>query len=152
MSVKTRPLLVGELNPFGGSESFALYPLPAHCSGGRLARILGLEPRQYLRAFDRANLCSGRWSLPAARARAEELLTEDRDVYVLLGARVARAFCVAFLPFSSIEHGVYKPGRASKSCWFVQLPHPSGLNRSWNEPGSVDRARRAVSLACGWGQ
>ena len=29
------------------------------------------------------------------------------------------------------------------------LPHPSGLCRLWNEPGSVDRARAAVATALG---
>ena len=141
------PLLVGELNPFGGPDHLALYPIPERCSGGRLARILGLTPRQYLRRFDRTNLCRGAWSLPSARARVDELLREDRSVYVLLGSRVAKAFDVPFLPFTAMEHGVFKPPRSSRTCWFVQLPHPSGLNRLWNEPGAAERARAAVDRA-----
>lgn len=58
-----RPILVGEANPYGGDPRYALYPLPENSAGGRLCRlILKLEVRQYLRSFDRRNLCATkRW-------------------------------------------------------------------------------------------
>ncbi len=139
MSTETpRPLIVGELNPFGGDESFALYPLPPECSGGRLQRFLGLSMTQYLRLFDRANLCRGRWSLPAARSRAGELLAQDRPAYVLCGSKVCAAFGLPFSFFS-----------VDRSRGFVAaiLPHPSGLNRIWNEAASPQRARDTVIAA-----
>lgn len=129
-------LLVGEANPYGGDPDMALYPLPEHASGGRLARILGLSRGEYLRTFDRCNLCAVEWRLPEARERARQLVAENR-VMVLLGAKVARAFGGEYEPFtrSGVGSAVYV------------LPHPSGLNRAWNEPGAVERARALVAEA-----
>lgn len=139
-----KPLLVGELNPYGMDPGMALYPLPEHASGGRLARILGLSRTQYLRAFDRANLCTGRFSPAAARERAHELLSQGpRPAIVLLGARVQIAFGMKFEPFTT---GTLLVGgtRGSYTHLLIRLPHPSGRNRSWSEPGAADRARRLL--------
>jgi len=132
-------LLVGELNPYQQAEvaHYALYPYPERSAGGRLCRvILGLEPRPYLRSYARANLCSGKWSAPAARARAEELLREHSGELpvVLLGAKVAGAFEQPFEPFT-------RSGR------FVIFPHPSGLSRLWNDSGAFERARALMRAA-----
>jgi uracil-DNA glycosylase len=134
-----RPLLVGESNPYGASPEFALYPLPEHASGARLARILGLSRTQYLRAFDRVNLlqCS-KWSARLAR-EAASLLDATRpseQVFVLLGARVCSAFGGTGESLCEVRTGC---GRTA-----VLLPHPSGRNRVWNEPGTVERARALV--------
>lgn len=127
-----RPLLVGEANPWGSDPEFALYPLPEHASGGRLARFLGLSHGQYLRLFDRRNLCPSRWSMPEARAQAELIRAEGREHVVLLGAKVAKAFGLPYLPFTRSAH-------------LFLLPHPSGLNRIWNQPDAVPRARSLLA-------
>lgn len=134
-SQQPRPLLVGELNPFGGDEYFALYPLPPECSGGRLQRILGLSRTEYLRIFDRANLCRGAWSLAQARARASALLAVERSALVLLGAKVCQAFRVEFRPFTVAAVGDLRA---------AILPHPSGRNLTWNEPSAAQRARQTL--------
>jgi hypothetical protein len=125
-------LLVGELNPYQQAEveHYALYPYPERSAGGRLCRvILGLDPHLYLRSYARHNLCSGTWSMPAARRRAAELRQLLPKVWiVLLGSRVAEAFGQPFEPFT-----LRSP--------FVVLPHPSGLSRLWNDSGSFERAR-----------
>ncbi len=127
-----RPLIVGEVNPYGSDPAYALFPLPEGASGYRLRKILGMSDREYLRAFDRANLCTGRWSAEAARAEAERIRQEDRPAVVLLGRKVAAAFGYAdHVPFSRI-------GR------FVLLPHPSGRCHAWNDPSSPGRARELI--------
>lgn len=127
-----RPLLVGEVNPFGSNPAFALYPLPERSSGGRLMKILGLTYRQYLKRFDRINLCEWEWRMGQARHRAEWLVSTYPDrVIVLLGAKVSRAFGVPYEPFTT--HGAYRV-----------LPHPSGLNRAWNDPSAVEKARNLL--------
>lgn len=131
-----KPLLVGELNPFGGRDYFALFPLPRTSSGGRLAGILGLTPERYLETFDRANLCRGAWSARTARETAALLAQQDRPAFVLLGKRVCEAFGEEYQPFTV--------GDAPGGTRFGVLPHPSGLNRSWNDPGAIERARRTV--------
>ena len=67
MMAPMKPLLVGEINPLSRDERHALHPLPETSTGGNLCRLLGLTPRQYLRAFDRINLCRDKWDAANAR-------------------------------------------------------------------------------------
>lgn len=136
----TRPLLVGELNPYGSDPRRALAPLPPGAAGGRLCKVLGMSPKEYLKAFDRANLCVGDWDDDRARDRARSLLRSPRAGFVLLGAKVCRAFGVAFDPFTV-------SGDVGDRGIFVVLPHPSGRCRLWNDPASAERARELVRRA-----
>jgi len=135
-----KPILVGEMNPYGANPEFALYPSPWGCSGDRLCRlVLRMEPDAYLDAFDRVNLCVGRWSSPAARRRAREIFegrnfSNEEGAVVMLGAKVTGAFLFPFRPFTVT-------GR------YVCLPHPSGLSRAWNAPGAFELARSTLERA-----
>jgi hypothetical protein len=142
--------LIGEQNPYGANPEHALYPLPEHAAGARLARVLGLQKTEYLRAFVRKNLLtSDRWSVPDARAAARAILGEqpEQDRLVLLGARVATAFGVAFRdrlcqPPAKLLLGT--PDLFQRARMVVVIPHPSGLSREWNTPGIQDRVRDVV--------
>jgi hypothetical protein len=130
------PVLVGELNPYGCDPAFALYPAPAGCSGERFCNlILGMTTGAYLKAFDRVNLVTGpRWSLPAAREAAARLRADcPGRRMVLLGVKVAQAFGIQSESFRIVKN-------------FLLLPHPSGLNRVWSEPGSIGKARMMMAL------
>lgn len=130
--IPLRILLIGEMNPYGADPAMALYPLPEHASGGRLAKILRLTAQQYLRAFDRVNLLTGdRWSIPKARQAAKALTHPWR---ILLGAKVCAAHGVRFVPFFLAPVAEYRA---------LVLPHPSGLNRIWNAE-TEQRALAAV--------
>ena len=150
MSGLVKPLLVGEANPYGGDPWFALYPSPPGCSGDRLCRlVLGLDPDDYLERFERANLCAGKWSGREASTRASALLCERRaGVFVLLGARVSRAFQWPFDPFTvrSLSWAPRDMG-GSHGVRVVTLPHPSGLSRAWHVPGAYERARAVLREA-----
>ena len=136
-----KPLLVGEMNPYGADPHFALYPAPEKSAGWRLCvKVMGLPRAEYLRRFDRANLCTGKWSVVAARAEASRLAALDHVVYVLFGKKVCDAFRLDFSPFT-----VVAPPRQAKRA--VILPHPSGLCRAWNEAGAFERARRVLREA-----
>lgn len=138
MTPAPKPLLVGESNPYGPDPAFALYPLPESSAAGRLcSRVMGLSRGRYLRSFDRANLCAGEWSMREARSRARDLLSVPRSLYVLCGAKVARAFGVDYEPLSRIGVG----GLLIPTATLLVIPHPSGLCRFWNEPGAFERAR-----------
>lgn len=128
-----KPLLVGELNPYGTDPSYALFPLPEYASGGRLAKIFGLRRTEYLQKFDRVNLCTGTWSMPEAKKAAAMLLVNEKRPLVLLGKKVATAF------------GYPHAGSFNKLDNLVFLPHPSGLNRLWNEPGAIPRVRELMA-------
>lgn len=141
-----KPLIVGEVNPYGSDPVFALYPLPKGASGDRLCRILGMSHAEYLRTFDRANLCAGEWSLREARLKAEWLILDGRAAFLLLGRKVAYAFQLGKTPFFQCHYGVeqVRNGKWVRPA-FLLLPHPSGRCRAWNKPGAVERARKIVT-------
>lgn len=135
-----RVLVVGEVNPYGVDPKFALYPRPRHASGNRLRAIMGLTDTAYMKFLDRANLCAGKWSAPAARRAAEDLVLLPYDVLILLGAKVRGAFDgpAPFKQFVSMEYRL------------VGLPHPSGRCRTWSDPGAAERAREVLAKAAPW--
>lgn len=152
VTAQAKPLLVGELNPYGSPPSYDLFPRPRGCAGWRLRSILRLEERDYLRAFDRRNLCRGKWSTKSARAEAALILATDVEVLVLLGAKVCAAFGVPFEPFtrqwrgfsysSSLDGRTFIAGARDAEVFII--PHPSGRSRLWNVSGADDRARELL--------
>lgn len=132
-----RPLLVGELNPYGADPEYALFPFPRGASGNRLRQILGMTDREYLEAFDRANLCDVKWDVRIARRRIRELLSEGHPFYILLGRRVSDAFgFVGWFPLTT--------AKLSGLPTVLFFPHPSGRCRAWNDPENVRRARELI--------
>lgn len=162
-----KPLLVGESNPYGSDPRYALWCEPENSAGGRLCRlILGLtrkdergrdvaDQKTYFRAFDRVNLCAGKWDAGEARESAlrigRKMYVEDMSAMssgnwptppyriVLLGAKVSAAF-------GGLEFNPFTISRASGRIYVV-LPHPSGRCRAWNEPGAFERARAVLREA-----
>ena len=141
--------LVGESNPHSADPRHALYPLPLNAAGGRLARVLGLSPREYIRAFpDRRNLLSGtaKWSAPSARASADEVLRTSKPgaVLVLLGAKVSAAFGVGYRPGLYLPRMAHVGADVPRRRVVLVLPHPSGRCREWNDPQTAERVRSAL--------
>lgn len=136
-----KPWIIGELNPYGPDAEFAMYPLPTNSAGGRLCSlILGMRRVDYLREFERRNLCVGKWSIRAARAAASEILEQtepQRAPLILLGSKVCAGFGVPFTPWP-VDRWVVN------QCPVTVLPHPSGLCRLWHEPRAIERARESV--------
>ena len=112
-------------------------------AGARLCfDVLGFKhAAEYLRAFDRCDLCGTVWRLPDARKRAAELAAGDRPL-VLLGAKVCQAFGVTFEPFTRTTLPWRERGRRGLAA--VILPHPSGRCRIWGQPAAATRARALV--------
>lgn len=144
----TRPILVGEVNPYSSAPEYALWHEPRGASGDRLCRqVFGLDGDAYEREFHRVNLCAGKWSLRVARQAAEAIESHDGRVLVLLGRKVWSAF-----GFDRNDGGTITQPFTAKFAMgnaFAFLPHPSGRCREWNSPDAIDRARRAVDRACG---
>lgn len=134
-----KPLIVGEINPYGSDPAFALYPLPEGASGDRLCKILGLSHGEYLRTFDRMNLCTGKWSIVAARFASFDVRDQRRSVVILLGRKVADAFAFGWTNLFTKHRGAFG--------WYILLPHPSGRCQIWNDSGNVERARQLVGEA-----
>jgi uracil-DNA glycosylase len=116
-------------------------------SGDRLAAMAGMEDRaELLRAFDAVNLL-GRWPgakgkgthWDPARARRAAARAPLRGVCVLLGSRVAHAYGLGDVgPFQLV-----KLPRALA----VVVPHPSGVNRLYNEAENREQAGAALREA-----
>jgi hypothetical protein len=155
-----KPLLVAESNPYQSdprlAQRYALYPDPPHCAGWNLCHtIMQLDEAEYLRRFDRVNLCDGKWGMKEARQRARQLIgtlvhaivlgsePEPKPV-VLFGSKVCSAFDLKFEPFTlpPAEQRVM-----TGMVPLVILPHPSGLSRAWSEPGAYERARAVLREA-----
>ena len=134
-----KPVFIGELNPYGMNPEYALWPDPRNAAGDRLRRlILGVRRSTY-HEYAKYNLCTGKWSMPAARAMAQHLrMKHGDDVLVLLGRKVVAAFGLEGLEAFSAPRGRRR----------VILPHPSGRNRTWNEPGAFLRARATLLSVC----
>lgn len=135
-----RILLVGEDNPLSSEPEHALYCYPPNCSGHRLqSKIFGISPTDYL-AMWRTNLCVGGWSVKKARERASEILWADApwDVVVLLGKKVCDA---AVSTYETKEYDMFTSVQLTSGRRWVFLPHPSGMNRIWNQAGVVERGR-----------
>ena len=111
-------------------------------SGKRLAQLAGLSTQEFRGFFDRANVLR-RWpgkngkgdAFPAAKARrgAVRLRRElaGRRL-ILLGSAVARAFGLRDHPLMTwFEHG---------GLTVAVIPHPSGLNRWWNDSSNTVEA------------
>ena len=135
-----RPLIIGEAPARTGDPR---RPLLGR-TGSRLAALCGLALQDYARTFARVNVLE-RWpgkagkgdafDLPEARQRAALLRRRfvGGRLVVLLGRRTARAF--------GLDSAYLLPLRLSCAT-VVVLPHPSGINRWWNEPENVRRASR----------
>jgi len=129
----------------GDAMRFALFPGPERSAGWRLCHVvMGLDPKTYLRSFDRVDLCHPKWSMPAARKKAAELVAERGmdDVIVLCGVQVAAAFGVP--PGAPPIRLEWVPCRALSGPRLVLLPHPSGLNRFWQRTGVIEKARAVL--------
>lgn len=139
-----RPVVIGMNNPRGADPRFALHPLPRHCAGGRLWRMLneatGIGMREYVEAFDRVNLVDGSWRATAARERASQLRTwlVGRRA-VLLGRQVQEAFRIDAAPLSEIAETVSVVPRFETV--FYCIPHPSGRNLWYNDHANREAAK-----------
>lgn len=146
MLTDKRPMIIGMNNPLSSDPEHALYPHPPGCTGERIFRMLsgeipGYAEEDYLAEWDRRNLIGGRaWPTGvgakqyhklAAQAFLTALQGSERSV-VLLGREVQAAFDVRLPPLSR--------ERVRAGWWACTLPHPSGLNRWFNDGDNGHRA------------
>lgn len=139
----TKVWLIGEGNPYSRHPDDALLPFPTNSAGWRLCyKVLGVSEVTYLERYERANVCARAWSKAEATTNVPKLRARIGDApYILLGAQVAEAFGVTFVPFSFLE----RDGKAVGAVW----PHPSGRSPGWKMPGAIQKARVMLPLLVG---
>lgn len=111
-------------------------------SGDRLRALLDDDLARFrlLNLFARPQ---ERWHRPAARASAYASVTFlEGEPVLLMGRRVATAFGFGSARLLEWQDGMWVGSELWVASQFVVFPHPSGLNRWWNEPDNVERARR----------
>lgn len=134
-------------------------------SGRRLAELIGIRFEdlpcffELHNLFDRYPGSNGKGSdfpLDLARDRARELapkLVPHALPYrrvILAGHRVAQAFGLGtpdptgndLMTWVSSVPRLTAPELAERDFIYAVVPHPSGVNQWWNEPGNVQRAAR----------
>jgi uracil-DNA glycosylase len=129
-----KPLLVGEA-PSKNEET----PKPLEGRiGRRLAKFADVPFEEYLELFDRINLLPLRqdtaekgfqFDIEVAKQNAKKLRAEqpERRHVILLGKRVAEAFELPLRYFEEMRDDHI----------YVIIPHPSGINRWYNEPRNL---------------
>lgn len=139
-------LIIGE-NPGPNTHAdLPLFPWPAKSSAGRLMAMGQLTPGEYLGGLYRRNLCDDKkWRESKARIRAREILTALFDLprtlrVVLCGVKVASAFDVRHVDF-------WWPIKLDSRQQAVVIPHPSGMNRIYNDPQAQAQTRAWVRWA-----
>lgn len=108
--------------------------------GRRLATLGGLTVLQYLRRTERRNLLD-RWpgyQFPAREAREAALRMQpelDGRRVIFMGKQVAQAFWCGRYELLQWWPGRRVTAGGEERTWeFAIVPHPSRLNRWWNEP------------------
>lgn len=113
---------------------------PTGNSTRRLAKAFNMDPYYMRHSFTFDNLLPGHvaWDDGTAMAMAEAVLwcrVSDYDYVLLMGRRVAAACGMGDAPY-------LRRFRFGKTT-FVVVPHPSGMNRWWND---LDNRRRGYTF------
>ena len=122
-------------------------------TGHRLATLMDMDMEEFLTTFDRANLFNkfpgkaesgggDAFPLRQATTNAFKLMQDNPpDNYravILLGKNVAKAFNIQKPEFFEWGGSTHRPPT-------VVIPHPSGLNRWWNELSNEKIAREFLN-------
>ena len=127
----SKVVLLGLNNPLSERPEMALWPHPAGCTGHRIWRMINLRmpcsPEEYKVGFDRMNILNSReWIPREARLAAPEIWESLRGrTVIILGREGADVLGLDYPDWvlESEQDGVR----------FRVLPHPSGLNRWYND-------------------
>lgn len=117
---------------------------PLEGAATKLGPLLDITPALFINRYARINL-NALWIGKAGKGdvfdtaegyvAAKVLLRGSWTRYVLLGQKVAECFGIKSDPCTVVE---------AIGKHFLLLPHPSGINRWWNEP--VNRGRASLKL------
>lgn len=146
-----RAIIIGEAPSRIGDPD---KPLSGRC-GARLCKLMGMPKYDYeqlAEEFELVNLLqehqrlpiTGRghaYDLPAAILSARRMRAQgifDERLTIFLGKRVARAVLERYrIPSYFMQCSSH---RVQQPATYVVVPHPSGVNHYWNDPGSVRKA------------
>lgn len=154
----SKTILVGEAPPKSRMRDSPTSLPFSGSAGRRLSELIGQDVTQ---AFETRNLIpewpgqshhGSLFPIVKARSGVVELLRtlpfNPPARLIFAGGRVAKAFKLgnlSMLEWRQIKVGFRgAPGGNhwfEKRLWVAKIPHPSGVNRWWNEPGAEDQVR-----------
>ena len=149
MTASSRLVIVGEAPAGVGREAL---PALEGLVGRRLAKRMGLTDDQFREMVVRKNIFETpdegkHWNAQTAYLRAMKLMSvmpRNANV-VVLGKKAATAFKIVNLPQYAWHSAVrILSGDALR---LAHIPHPSGLNRRYNDPAELERASRFLREA-----
>lgn len=157
------PLLLGESPAAGTQHDPESWLAPGSSSSAdRLLKFTGYTEDEYLDTFARDNLLhylprrSGKgrnFPLSRAKRQVKRVFQEwwmPCQRIVMLGRRVASAFewyrwdrVIGPIPHSEVKYlKWYRIENRGMLIWAAVVPHPSGVNRWWNDANNRRRARK----------
>ena len=161
--IYSKVLLLGESPAAGTEHDPESWLAPGSSpSADRLLKFTGYDEETYLDTFDRDNLLhhlpkrSGKgrsFPLSSAKRQVERMFVERWGLthrVVMLGRRVATAFDWSLegkwyskVPHCELEYlKWYRIAHRYRIIWSAVVPHPSGVNRWWNDANNRRRARK----------
>lgn len=128
-----RAIIVGMNNPHSDSPRSALLPYPKNSAGWRLWKmchdVSGVSRAEFRRSLEFVNLCDARvWCPLAARRKWEALESAYAGRTVVMCGRLVLA--ASWRTRGGVGRW-YASGGGGRWCY---IPHPSGLNREYNDP------------------
>jgi len=142
-------VVVGIDNPYSDLQNHALFPYPPMSAGARFWRMTGLTRGQYIRVFDRHNLFLSyekKRGIDQRRIAAKRVVEAvgagygDKIQILALGRMVADSFGLPIGAPLVWSH----PDSSNRNLIVAYVPHPSGLNRWYNDKTNDYRARKFV--------
>lgn len=150
-------LVVGQ-QPNSNDPEDPLSPDDKMWAGYRVMSLAGLNPQSYRDTFHRVNINyenEGKFTVSVAqRNRAIDIfkIVKKNDTLIILGTAVEKCFkgffdsrlepCIRTTMWKALEHPYLAPGDqfyTVREHWadVYLIPHPSGLNRWWNDPSNT---------------
>lgn len=131
-------VLLGMNNPLSADPRMALWPHPPGVTGHRIWKMINMRlscsTEQYKEAFDRQNILdSQEWMVREARLAAPQVWERLQGRYVIvLGREAADVLDLQF------DDWILENQKDDVT--YRMLPHPSGLNRWYNESINLNLA------------
>ena len=136
-------LLVGQAPGRNGDPAT---PLLYGGTGSKLTALFGMSERQYLERFDRINVLDF-W--PGKSGKGDKFPTREATRSAAIKSKQIIGRRVLFVGISPAAAFGFKPQplrwRKFNGGIAAILPHPSGVNKWWNDPANRKTARRFMS-------
>jgi uracil-DNA glycosylase len=141
MRVASKVVLVGQAPGRNGDPKTPLFG--GRGTGKKLADLFGMDRKKYEDSFKRMNVLDA-W--PGRAGKGDRFPIRDARAAAKQKLRALRGRTVVFVGIGTAAVFGFDPGRPLKWAGFnggvaAVLPHPSGVNRWWNDQANGRKTR-----------